>query len=211
MIYSVKLALLQISPRVWVENNQLLARTSLIYQIFNTFFYSRTVVVDKKRKFIKIVRKTFWFYKSYDRILFDDLEYIDISHREVSENYGMTSEGIGAIDVTDIYYVQVKKKNNALPISLFRFIGNGEKYKGGLLERLFPKWNIGIDWVGYQREKAQIYADLISKYTGIPLWWDRNLEYTFKAQDYKCPKCGQVSNSAVRKCIYCGFSAVEEE
>jgi len=202
-VYTLKLPFLQISPKVWVEDNRLFATTSLFYQILNTFFYSRTVVVDKSAKVIEIVIKTFWFVKSSLQIPFNDLKYIDISHREVGEDFGVTSDGFGARDATEIFYVQVKTKSNPIPTNLFRFIGEGGRYTGWLGVLLGDS---AIDTEGLQREKAQSYAELVSKYTGIQMWQDRKVEFSFSLdQEYKCPHCGHASNSIVKRCMYCGF------
>ena len=68
----------------------------MVYQFFNMFFYSRTVVIDKNTKVIRIIIKRFWFVKSSEIIPFNHLEYIDISHREVGEDFGMTPDGFGS-------------------------------------------------------------------------------------------------------------------
>jgi hypothetical protein len=202
-VYTLKLPFLQISPKVWVEKERLYATTSLIYQILNTFFYSRTVVVDKNSKVIEIIKKTLWLFKSSERIPFTDLIFIDISQREVGEDFGYTPDGYGARDVTEIFYVQVKTKSNPIPTNLFRFIGDGGRYTGWFGVLLGDSV---IDTEGRQREKAQAYAELVSKYTGIPMWQDRKIEFSFSVdQEYKCPKCGHTSNSIVKKCMYCGF------
>ena len=207
-VYTLRLPFLQISPKVWVKGNRLFATTSLIYQILNAFFYSRTVVVDKSAKIIEIVIKTFWFFKSSAQIPFNDLKYIDISHREVGEDFGLAPNGFGARDVTEIFYVQVKTKSNPIPTNLFRFIGEGGRYTGWLGVLLGDS---AIDSEGLQREKAQAYAELVSKYTGIPMWQDRKIEFSFGVDhEYKCPQCGHTSNSTVKKCMYCGLIETEK-
>jgi hypothetical protein len=202
-VYALKLSFLQTCPKVWVENNHLYARTSKLYRIFNTFFYSRTVIVDPSKRVIEIIIKTFWCIKSRESIPFDDLKYIDLSLREYESDYGMTPNGFGARDATEIYYVQVKTKSKSVPVNLFRFIGDGGRYTGwsGVL--------LGddvIDCEGQQHVKALRYAEQVSKFTGIPLWQDRKVEFSFNLeQQYKCPRCGHTNNTTIKKCIYCGF------
>jgi hypothetical protein len=201
-VYTARLPFLQTSPKVWVEDNRLFARTSLMYQILNIFSYSRKVVVDKKRKVIDIIIKTFWICKSYERIPFNDLMYIDISRREVGTEFGITPDGYDARDIIETFYVQVKTQSNPIPINLFRFTGDGGKYTGWFGVLLGDS---AIDFEGRQQEKALHYAEQVSEFTSIPLWRNRKLELSFKVdQQYKCPSCGHLNTSVVKKCMYCG-------
>ena len=99
-IYSFQFSFLQTSPKVWSDNNHLYARTSTFYRVLNLFFYSRTVVVDRIKKYIEIKIKTFWFFTSKKYISLDDIEYIDIQKREIG-NMGGLFKGIGTQDIVD--------------------------------------------------------------------------------------------------------------
>ena len=201
-IYSLKLPFLQISPKVWSDKNYLYARTSKFYRILNMFLYSRTVIVDRIKKRITIKIKWFWIFLSKRYIEFNDIKYIDITKREVGNQYGFTPNGFGAQDVTESFYVQVIKKSSPYPEDLFRFTGDGGRYTGWFGVLLGDSI---IDAEGRQYEKALQYAELVSKYTESKLWKDRNIEYSDNTEvQYKCLKCGHKITSNAIKCIYCG-------
>jgi len=201
-VYTLKLSCFQISPRIWADKNCLYARTSIIYRCLNLFFYSRTVRVDRVRKQIEITVTTFWFFKSKEYIEFSDIEYVDISKREVGESYGFTPDGLGAFDATEIYYVQVRRKSSPYPFSLFRFIGRGSRYTGWLGVLMGDSI---IDTEGWQEEKAYHYASLLSDFTGVKFWRDRSVVPNISTDDFGvCPGCGHKIKLSVRKCVYCG-------
>ncbi len=196
---SLKLPFLQTSPKVWSDKNNLYARTSKVYRFLTLFFYSRTVVVDRIKKHIEIKIKTYWFFTSQKYIDFNDIKYIDLK-KDKNESDNMFALPRTAA-TTEIWYVQVIKKNSPYPENLFRFIGDGgaDDY-----------WsNIGwIDFVGMQYEKALSYAKLVSRYTESQLFKDTKIEYNIKVDHYKCLKCGHVGTSKI-KCIYCGGQEME--
>ena len=202
-VYTLKLPFLQISPKVWVENSRLVAKTSTFYRILNAFFYSRTVIIDKEKKKIDTIIKIFWFFKSSDCIPFDDLNYVDISRYETGKDFGLTPGGFGARDITEIFYVQIRTKSNPLPTNLFRFVGNGGRYNGWFGVLLGDS---AIDSEGRQYEKACKYAEQVSEFTGIPLWQNRKVQLSLNTvQKYECTNCGHLTSSIQKKCTYCGF------
>ena len=194
---SLKLPFLQISPKVWADENHLYAKTSLCYRFLNLFFYSRTVVADRIKKHIEIKVKTFWFFTSKKYIAFKDIKYIDIEKPE-NNLFALPKHGF----TTEILYVRVIRENNPYPENLFRFIGSSgtDDYRGHI------EW---FDFVGDQYEKALRYAEQVSKYTGSPLFKDIKIEYNIKVDNYKCLKCGHVSLSKL-KCVYCGSQEMEK-
>lgn len=197
---SLKLSFLQISPKVWADKNYLYARTSLFYRFLNLFFYSRTVAADRVKKQIEIKVKTFWFLMKTKYIAFNDIKYIDMEkgRNAADEVFSLQPSGV----ITERWYVKVILKNNPYPEILFRFIGHGGAH--GYWDNL--RW---FDFAGMQYEKALNYAELVSKYTGANLFRDTKIEYTGKADQYKCLKCGHVSPSEI-KCMYCGSREMEK-
>lgn len=197
---SLKSSFLDTCPKVWADNNHLYARTSMFYRVLNLFFYSRTVVVDRIKKYIEIKIKTFWFFTSKKYIPLDDIEYIDIQKRETG-NMGGLFQGIGTQDIVDKLYVQVIRKKSPHPVNLFRFVGD-PGYDNRIGQYL-------IDTAGMQYEKALHYAELVAKYTASQLFKDKKIEYDVKVDHYKCLKCGHESPSKI-KCIYCGNQEMEK-
>jgi hypothetical protein len=197
---SIKLPFLQTSPKIWSDKNNLYARTSKAYRFLTLFFYSRTVVADRIKKHIEIKIKTWWFFTSKKYIAFDDIKYIDLKKESnESDNIFALPRSAGT---TEIWYVQVIRKNTLYPENLFRFIGDGGA--DGYWDNI--KW---IDFVGMQYEKALNYAELVSTYTESQLFKDIKIEYNIKVDHYKCLKCGHKTPSKI-KCIYCGSQEMEK-
>ncbi|MDJ0722416.1 MAG: hypothetical protein QNJ04_12335 [Desulfobacterales bacterium] len=104
--------------------------------------------------------------------------------------------------MTEIFYVQLRRKRISPPISLFRFLGEGSHHTGwtGVL-----LGDALIDQEGRQFEKARAYADMVAEFTGVPLWQEREVELTIQpVQKFVCPQCGHQTSVARKNCIYCG-------
>jgi len=163
-VYSYKLPTLQRSPRVWKDANNLYARTSRWYQYLSLCSYARTVLVSKTNREIIIRVRTFWLFTKSTVIPFDQIDFIDRSHWDVMRSAGFTTEGLGATDVTAVYYVRVFTKTSAIPISLFRFIGAGLRMTGWFAVILGG--DSIVDFEGLQDSKSEAYAKLVAEYTG---------------------------------------------
>ncbi|MBN1907473.1 MAG: zinc ribbon domain-containing protein [Deltaproteobacteria bacterium] len=193
---SIKLSFLQISPKVWSDDNHLYARTAKVYRLLCLFFYSRTVIIDRIKKHIEVKTKAYWFVTSKRYIPFNDIKYIDVAKIETMSLILRT----GATPET--WYVQIVRKNKPFRELLFTFNGDGgadETYD------YLPFF----DFTGMQYEKALSYAELVSKYTGAQLFRDTKIEYNIKVDHYKCLKCGHISPSKTR-CMYCGSPEMEK-
>ena len=163
-IYSYKLPSLQRSPRVWKDENSLYARTSRWYQLLNFCSYSRTVQISKSNRTISIRVRKFWLFTKSTEIPFDKIEFVDRSHWDVTGSVGFTTEGLGALDVTEVWYVRVFTRITPSPISLFRFIGAGTRMTGWFSVLLGG--DSIVDFEGFQDSKSETYAKLVAEYTG---------------------------------------------
>lgn len=205
---SATLPFLQISPKVWIKNGCLYAKTSKIYQVLNLFSYSRTVVIDKQNKYIDIIIRYLWVFFSKNRIPFSDIKYIDRKIREVAESIGLTADGIGAHDVSEVIYVQVFRKSTCDPVNLFRFVGDGARYTG--LFGVFVGGDSPIDFIGKQNEKSKSYEKLVSEFTGAPLSGERRLFNIDPSEmKYFCANCSHKFKEVVSKCVYCGSNEIK--
>ncbi len=129
-VYTLKLPFFQRSPRVWDDDNNLFARTSLWYQFLNLGSYCRTVHVSKTRRQITIKIRKFWFFTKSTIIRFDNIDYIDRSHWDSPDSFGLDTDGLCVTDVTEVWYVRIFTKDSALPINIFRFLGEGSRLTG---------------------------------------------------------------------------------
>ena len=77
---------------------------------------------------------------------------------------GFTPDGLGATDVTEVWYVRVFTKISSTPISLFRFIGAGSRMTGWF--GVILGGDSIVDFEGNQDSKSEKYAKLVAEYTG---------------------------------------------
>ena len=81
----------------------------------------------------------------------------------LNPTYG-TAEGMGATDVTEVWYVRVFTKTSSAPISLFRFIGAGSRMTGWF--GVILGGDTIVDFEGIQDSKSEKYAKLVAEYAG---------------------------------------------
>ena len=99
-------------------------------------------------------------------IPFDKIEFIERYHWDVCKGQiGFTQDGIGAVRVTEVWYVRIVVKGIPLPVNLFRFIGTGSRIIDGWWQVIFG-W-LPFDIEGMQNSKSDEYAKLVSEYTGV--------------------------------------------
>ncbi len=115
------------------------------------------------------VRK-FWFFLTKRVIPFEKIEYVDRTHWDVpySVGLGVDDSGVAGLcvqDVEEVWYVRIFTKGEPLPISLFRFFGEGSRLTGWF-GVIFGGDSI-IDGEGYQDVKSERYAKLVAEYTGV--------------------------------------------
>jgi len=163
--YILKSSFLQRSPRVWRDENNLFARTSRWYQILNLFSYCRTVQISKDKHEIVIRVRKFWLMISLTVIPFNKIESVARNHWDVCKGQiGITSDGIGATRVTEVWYVRIFVKGIPLPVNLFRFTGAGARIVGGWWQMIIG--GLPFDIEGMQDSKSESYGKLVAEYTG---------------------------------------------
>ena len=77
---------------------------------------------------------------------------------------GITSHGIGATRVTEVWYVRIFVKGVSLPVNIFRFTGSGARIVGGWWQMIIG--GLPFDIEGMQDSKSESYAKLVAEYTG---------------------------------------------
>ena len=134
------------------------------FQFLNVFSYCRTVHVSKEERQTTIHIRKFWFFTTAKIIPFEKIEYVDRTHWDVPESVGLDADGLCANDVTEVWYVRIFTKDSALPVSLFRFYGEGSRLTGWF--GVIFGGDSMIDAEGYQDVKSDRYAKLVAEYTG---------------------------------------------
>jgi ribosomal protein L32 len=166
------------------------------------------VIANRIEKHIEIIVTTFWFYKSKEYIQFNDIEYIDMSVREITNDQGWSLDlnektGFGGRNPTQIYYVQARCKSSSYPLNLCRFVDQGIWNLGGFGIYLNDS---GTESEGPQKKRADNYAELLSDYTGVELWSNRQVQFAFGQDNLrKCNKCGHEIRLSATICTYCGY------
>ena len=215
-IKRLKQPVLNNGPEIWTDNSCVYARTPWIVRLSNLFCYSRFVVADRRKKQIELTVTTFWFKKSKEDYPVNEIEYIDISEREIlnAKGYAMDmneKSGFGGRKPTLIYYVQLRTKSTPYPVNLIDFVDEGGWDLGGL--GVFTNDSV-IEPEGPQKQKADSYAELLSDFIGVKLWRDRHVQFDFDPNKMReCSQCGHRIRLSASRCTYCGHvdgSAVHE-
>lgn len=199
--------ILNSGPEIWTDNHCLYARTARISRLLSLGSYSKMVVADRGKKQVEISVTTFWTRKSKKYIAFDDIEYIDISEREIINAKGFALDineksGFGGRTPTQIYYVQLRTKSSPYPVNLFEFVDEGTADWGGF--GIFAN-DSDIEPEGPQKKAADNYAGLLADFSGAQLWRDRHVQLNFDPNDSReCSKCGHRISLNASRCIYCG-------
>ena len=76
-LYSVSLDFLSVSPKIWMEGDELCGRSSVISQILGLFSCYRAVRVSPIQKMVEIRSRKFWLVFDTKTINFDEINHID--------------------------------------------------------------------------------------------------------------------------------------
>jgi len=139
--------LVVISPRVWVDNHRLYARTNMLIQVLSLFSYSKNVIVDRMDRIVTIRKRRFWFFFKVFGIPFKNIGSIDYSL------------GIWTLIEVERFTISLCLLDTDKKVKLFSFMGSEE---------------IGIETVGYrlaelrenQDDASWKYLKFLQDFTG---------------------------------------------
>lgn len=199
----LKSGLFSVKPKVWVEGDAIIARTSLLLMLLCLFFYRKWVVIDRKREYVEISKTLFWFFRSVEMIPFRRVDHIKYDY----ESYATSGGAIGRtawrndqLEVFTVALVLSRPKGRRVP--LFEFRGEGAVETG--LAGVLCRGDAYVDFAGDQEDASLRLVDLMSRFMGVRVGeklprWDRSGEDV-----RRCPSCGRPATKGRETCFVCG-------
>lgn len=154
---------LSLSPRVWIDDDVLYARTSLLVQCLCLFAIWRRVRVDQRQAAVEIVGRRLWLWPYQRRVPFDQILRIRYDYSGIPTGFSWFH---GRTDEIDIFKVGLETTDRR-DIHLFRFIGEGA-VETGWSGTLFGG-DSAFDLRGSQEDESRRFVDLLKQATGKPL------------------------------------------
>jgi hypothetical protein len=142
-----------IQPKVWLADNQLITRTSLLVQSYTLFSYCRVVCVDKSSQTLTIKKRFLWLFSKIRTIPFGRIRKIDYSYRYFPLQFDFWR---GISERFERFIVSVVLVSPPETVKLFSFSGYEEE---GLV----------FYFKGSQDSASRSYVDLLREYTGKEL------------------------------------------
>ncbi len=160
-LFTRSFSFLAVKPKVWVEGNHLMARTSLFLRLLSLFSYSKTVLVDRAGKVVLIFTKKLWLINRTKHIRFDRIMRIDYSFGSFTTSWSFVS---GKQDQVEKFTVSLVLQGRREKVKLFSFSGEGSAATGwsGVL---FGGDDI-VDYAGDQEAASRRYVRLLKQFTG---------------------------------------------
>lgn len=164
-VYTVTSGLLSFKPRVWVDEDRLISRTSLLGQLLRLFAFSKRIVVDRGQKSVIIQRRLFWLIHTKREIPFSQIQRIDYAFDELMTSWNFLS---GTTDQLEFFRVSlvVGSIYQEKYVKLWTFWGEGSVMTG------WSGWLLGdslVDMSGKQEAQSRDYVSLLKEYTGKSL------------------------------------------
>lgn len=156
-----------IAPRVYFKRESLHLETPLWLAGLLLFLRLRHIEIDKKRKYVQVSTRWFWFFNVVRLIPFRHIKCVYYDYEEVP-NSGVLYHGFAmATDSLEDYRIGlVLNHPDDERVYLFRVAGEGAKMTGlfGVLLGDSP-----VDLQGNQQQQSLGLASLLSKFLGVPL------------------------------------------
>jgi len=153
-------------PKISKVGGKLVARSSILAQLFSLFAAARRVTVDPAHRGVVIQRRLFWFVNATQRIDFDRILNVTYDYSEVAP----TARVAWSYYSCDLFTVGLLLKTGE-QILLFRFFGGGDFYN----ESIAPDWMYWEEYAGAalargtQEREAKGYADTLGRLISVPV------------------------------------------
>ncbi len=162
-LYTYTSSIFSLSPKCWVENGILYARTNLFVQSLLLFGAYRKVIVHRRRRAVVIKGRILWIIPYKKIVKFDDIDRISYTFFSIPTSWSIF---IGKMDEIETYRVSLVIFPN-IEIKLFKFAGEGSILTGwkGVM--------VGDDSIfdekGTQEIDSRNYMKLLQQFTGKDL------------------------------------------
>ncbi|MCB2153871.1 hypothetical protein KQI84_03225 [bacterium] len=152
---ALQIPFLSTGPKVTVENNVLVARTSTIFSIISLGLCLKSLRADPQRRVVTFRRVFFWVFAKTREIPFDQVKEVHYRYENMHPFASFT-----AADSIDCYTV-ILEFHNRDEVTLFRWMGEGEFSN----ESLWPDWmyweEILLDVEGTQKKESLAFFEAL--------------------------------------------------
>lgn len=159
--------LLAWTPKIRVSRDQIVATTSLWWQILFLGTFRRQVTVDSRIKRVELEGRFFWFFKSRRYLRFDEIDGVLYEYHETG---GSMSYVTGESEGPDNYHVGLRLTSGER-VPLFTFTGESE-----YIQQTRDFWEIPhgmmetiTDTAGTQHEQSLEFIDLLCARLNVQL------------------------------------------
>jgi len=154
--------LFSLCPRIRKNGGRVIATSAWRSQILSLGSSFREVIVDPKRKAIRIRSRWLWFFRKTESIRFSKIEAVTYGYEDQAINLSMYN----AHDALDCFSVGLRLYNDR-EIRLFKFFGEGSFVN----DSIFPDWmyweEYAFDINGSQEAESRVFVDLLAKLINV--------------------------------------------
>lgn len=156
---------LAVKPKVVVEGEILVSRTSMLLQFLSLFSYRKIVKVYRDKQSVVIEIKRFWVTRHGMKIIpFDRINKILYEYDDMITSW---SPWYGATDQVECFTISLDLTRPAEKVRLFSFFGEGAVSTG--MGGVILGDDDMFDYQGDQEATSRVYVKLLKVFTGKSL------------------------------------------
>lgn len=201
-VWTSSSSVLAIKPKIWIQGEQLRARSSLLAQLLTLFSYEKLLIVDRDKEKIGIRTRRLWCFTSRRTISFARVHYVESEFGGLGTSWGLTSEGFEATDQLECFTVWLVLKEPDERVKLFTFMGEGARETGwaGVL----LGGDSMVDFSGDQEQVSRNFLWQLKTFIGVSVGKPLMHLTDTEGNAYFCTECGRPAPPSKDKCLYCG-------
>lgn len=161
---SFELPFLAICPRIWADENRLLASTGWFVSLVSLGLAFRRAEVDLRAQSVTLVQRRLWFRSQQRHVAFGHVAAVTYGYQDVYPG----ASWLPSHESLDVFVVGLRLANQA-EIVLFRFFGEGTFTNDGPLPDWWYWGDYEADFSGSQERESRLFAQLLSKLIGVPI------------------------------------------
>lgn len=198
-MFVLRAAFLSLRPRLERSGEVLEITTSFVIRVASAFSYRRSVLIDRRRRIVRIVETKAWFFTTVRQLRFEEVDHLAYSFSAFWTSWDFRGR---VHDLYETFTITLKLKSSE-ELRIVRYPGHGAA--GDV-----STWMMGddlIDMAGTQAEDSRALVGQLVELLGVPLG-PRGPAPRADAEGrtYKCSACGRAVAPKPR-CIYCGGEA----
>lgn len=201
-LYVFRSSLFDLSPRVWIEGDQLYARSSRLLQALSLFAVRSDVHVDGRRRTVTLERRTFWFLRRLRLVRFARVRHVTYRFGRVVTD---CNAFVGATDQVESFSVGLALRDPDEEFALLRFRGLGSIGTGigGIL-----MGDEIVDVEGAQEHASALFVDALQKLIGVGIGEPMQVFADTEGFTWHCSACRRPGAPRPGRCLYCGAERI---